>query len=257
VVDNKSDDDTPYKLARLWPQLKMIVNPRNLGYAKACNQGMRESTGEFVLLLNPDTVLHPQALQKLIDFLQANPQAGAVGPQFLDTYGKVQPSCRRFPNYLTLVWECTGLSILFPHNIIFGTWRMGDFDFQSTREVDQPMASALLIRKKVIDEVGLMDERFVMFFNDVDFCNRIRSKGLKIYFLAEAKVTHHLGGTTRKRKGAMIFHSHLGLLKYLRKHHSRGIEFVFLLVSGMLLFIGALARWIFLPLKILFGKLGI
>ncbi|OGC77855.1 MAG: hypothetical protein A2Z27_04800 [candidate division Zixibacteria bacterium RBG_16_50_21] len=254
VVDNNSSDGTPQKLARLYPQVKMKVNPRNLGYAKACNQGMKESTGEFILLLNPDTVLHPQILHKMLDFLRTNPQTGAVGPQLLDVYGKVQPSCRRFPGYLTLIWELTGLSRVLPHCRIFGAWRMGDFDFQSTREVDQPMASALLVTRKAIEKLGLMDERFKMFFNDVDFCFRIKARGFKIFYLPEAMVTHHLGGSTSKRKGAMIFYSHLGFFRYLQKHHSKGFKFLLLLVSGILLSIAALVRWTFLPFKILFGK---
>jgi GT2 family glycosyltransferase len=254
VVDNNSRDGTPQKLARLYPEVKMIFNPRNLGYAKACNQGMKESTSEFILLLNPDTVLHPQFLHKTLDFLRANPQMGAVGPQLLDVYGKVQPSCRRFPSYVTLLWELTGLSRVLPRSRIFGAWRMGDFDFQSTREVDQPMASALLVTRKAIEKSGLMDERFKMFFNDVDLCFRIKAQGFKIFHLPEAKVTHHLGGSTSKRKGAMLFYSHLGLFRYLQKHHSKGFKFPVLLVSGISLFIGALVRWTFLPFKILFGK---
>lgn len=254
LVDNDSEDGTPKEVSRLFPQVRLISNPRNLGYARACNQGLRMANAEFVLLLNPDAILHPDSLSKLMEYIKKNRSVGAVGPQLVSAEGRIQPSCRRFPNYLTLVWEFTGLSKLFPQSKIFGSWRMGDFDFQREREVDQPMASALLVRRSVVETVGWLDERFGMFFNDVDFCFRIKQAGFKIVYFPEAKVTHHLGASTQKRKVAMISQTHLGFFKYLQKYHSCGLESSLLLLFGAGLLFSAILRIFSLPFKKILGK---
>ena len=254
LVDNDSEDGTPEKVSRLFPQVRLISNPRNLGYARACNQGLKMANAEFVLLLNPDTILHPDSLSRMIEYLKKDSSVGAVGPQLVGPDGRIQPSCRRFPNYLTLVWEFSGLSKLFPHSKIFGWWRMGDFDFQREKEVDQPMASALLVRRSVVETVGWLDERFGMFFNDVDFCFRIKQGGFKIVYFPEAKVTHHLGASTQKRKVAMIYQTHLGFFKYLQKYHSSGLKSILLLLFGAGLFTSSILRIVCLPFKKVFGN---
>jgi GT2 family glycosyltransferase len=125
---------------------------------------------------------------------------------------------------------------------------MGYFDFKTIREVDQPMASALLVRKKAVDSIGLMDECLDMFFNDVDWCYRIKKAGFKIEFFPQAKVLHHVGSSTRKRRVAMIYHSHLGFFRYLKKHHSSGWRVLLLIVAGAGLTLTGLMR---VPLAIL------
>jgi GT2 family glycosyltransferase len=254
LIDNDSSDETAQKVSQQYPQVKLIVNPHNSGYARASNQGIKEAQGEFVVLLNPDTVLQPESLSKMGQFMKENPEVGALGPQLLNPDGSIQPSCRRFPTYSTLVWEFTGLSRLFPSHPLFGSWRMGDFDFQEMREVGQPMASALLIRKKVTEVIGLMDEGFRMFFNDVDYCLRIRQAGFKIVYCPQAKLIHHLGGATRKRRLARIFLSHWGFFQYLKKHHSTGFKLIPLMVSGAGLLVSAIIRAIASPLTSIYRK---
>jgi len=254
LIDNDSSDETAQKVSQQYPQVKLIVNPHNLGYARACNQGIREAKGEFILLLNPDTLLQSESLSRMYNFMKDNPEVGALGPQLLNPDGSIQPSCRRFPTYSTLVWEFTFLSKLFPAHPIFGSWRMGDFDFKDLREVDQPMASALLIRKKVTETVGLMDESFRMFFNDVDYCLRIRQAGFKIVFIPQAKIVHHLGGSTKKRRVARVFLSHSGFFQYLEKHHSAGFKLIPLIMSGAGLFISAVIRTMASPLTSIYRK---
>lgn len=254
LIDNDSSDETAQKVSQHYPQVKLIVNPHNSGYARACNQGMREAQGEFILLLNPDTVLQPESLSMMGQFMKDNPEVGALGPQLLKPDGSIQPSCRRFPTYSTLIWEFTGLSRLFPSHPLFGSWRMGDFGFQEIREVDQPMASALLIRKKVTETVGLMDERFKMFFNDVDYCLRIRQAGFKIVFYPQVRIVHHLGGATRKRRVVRILLSHEGFFRYLRKYHSDGFKLIPLIIFGAGLILSAVIRITAIPFTSLYGK---
>ncbi len=245
VLDNFSKDKTVELLKTYGTEIRLIQNSANLGYAKGCNQGLKIAQGNYILLLNPDTEVTGDSLKKMFLFMEQNPQIGALGPQLLDFQGKIQPSCRRFPNYKFLLWEFSGLSRLFPKNKIFGAWKMGDFDFQSTKEVDQPMASALLIRKTVIDRIGLMDEKFVIFYNDVDLCYRIKEAGWKIYFYPDAKIFHSKGASTGQAKIKMIFLTHWGNFLYLKKYQSSGFKKLLLFLFGVGLLVSAFGRVIY------------
>lgn len=249
VVDNFSKDRTLEILKPYGLQIKLIQNSSNLGYAKGCNQGLKIAQGNYVLLLNPDTEITENSLKKMRDFMEKTPEAGALGPQLVDFEGQIQPSCRRFPNYKLLLWELLGLSRLCPKSKIFGAWKMGDFDFKSTREVEQPMGSALFLRKKVIDQIGLMDERFFLFYNDVDFCYRIKQAGWKIYFYAEAKIFHFRGASTGQVRVKKIILSHWGHFLYLKKYHGSGLKAILLLPFGLGLFFSSLLRIVFNFLK--------
>lgn len=220
AVDNGSQDSTLSILKEYGTKVQAIKNPKNMGFARAANQGLRQATGEFILLLNPDTVLTPGALETMVGFLAENPHKWALGPQLLNPDGSVQPSCRQFPDRLTMLYEFTGLSRLFPKSRTFGSWRMGYFDHLTPALVDQPMGACLMVRKIVLEEVGLLDEdNFPMFFNEVDWCLRISRAGGKLYFLPQAKVYHHHGVSTRRVKKAMIISSHQSLARYFSKHY--------------------------------------
>ncbi len=218
LVDNNSSDHTVKVAEEQYAQVNLIRNRENLGYAQANNQGIENSQGEYLLLLNPDTEVFKNSLTLMIQFMEENPQAGALGPQLLNPDGTVQPSCREFPRYATLLWEFSGLSKLFTKSKIFGHWRMGYFDFNKTREVDQPMGSCLLLRRKALNAVGVFDQDFPMFFNDVDLCYRIKKAGWKIYFFPYAHILHHKGASTRQTKRRMIWRSHLSFYKFFRKY---------------------------------------
>jgi GT2 family glycosyltransferase len=251
VVDNNSSDETAKIVEQLYPQVNLIQNKENLGYAKGNNQGIEESRGEYILLLNPDTQVLEDSLSLMYRFMEENPDAGALGPKLLNPDKTVQASCREFPTFSTLIWEFSGLSRLFPRSRIFGGWRMGYFDFDRQREVNQPMASCLMLRRTALEDVGIFDESLAMFFNDVDLCYRIRKGGWKIFFYPETKVIHHKGGSTRKAKARMIWLSHWAFYKFFKKHKSglanRILLFLFLIPL-------ALSAWV----RILFfysGKL--
>ena len=248
LIDNHSQDRTAEFVQQNFPQVKVISNAENLLYAAACNQGIKISNGDSILHLNPDTELQPDCLEKMARYLNANPGTAALGPQMITPQGEIQPSCRRFPGYLTLLWEFAGLSRLFPTHPVFGSWRMGDFNFKEICEVDQPMGSALLVRKEVMEKMGGMDEGFPLFFNDVDLCYRIKNSGGKIIFFPEARVVHHVGASTGRRKIAKIYYSHSGFAKYLRKHHSDGLKYLVFIVATAALFISVSVRIVFIPL---------
>jgi GT2 family glycosyltransferase len=249
VVDNGSSDHTTKIVEEFYPQVNLIQNKKNLGYAKANNQGIEKVRGEYILLLNPDTQVLEDALSWMYEFMEENPKIGALGPKLLNPDKSVQASCGEFPTFSTLVWEFSGLSRLFPKSKIFGRWKMGYFDFNETREVDQPMGSCLMLRRETLDDVGIFDENFGMFFNDVDLCFAIRKRGWKIYFYPKAKVIHHKGASTKKVKAKMIWLSHLAFYKFFKKYKTG-------LVNRLLLFIFLIplisSAWV----RILFFRLG-
>lgn len=242
VVDNDSQDATKDIIREFYPRVVLIENNENLGYARANNQGIASSVGKYIMLLNPDVRLRDNALVELFLFMENHPEAGGAGPQLLNMDGSIQPSCREFPSFSTLLYDLLGLSYLFPKSKIFGKWRMGYFDHNSAREVDQPMASALILRRKALAQVGLMDEDFFMFFNDVDLCYRLRKNGWNIYFYPDARAYHFLGGSTQKVKTKMIYLSHRGYFKFLKKHRKTVLDEILLIPSACLLFFTAVIR---------------
>ena len=218
LVDNDSADQTIRSVEELYPQVNLIPNRKNEGYARANNQGIEESTGEYILLLNPDTEVLENALISMLQFSEENARVGALGPQLLNPDKTIQPSCREFPTYAALIWEFSGLSRIFPQSKIFSRWRMGYFNFDQEREVDQPMGSCLLLRRATLQDVGIFDENFPMFFNDVELCYRIKQAGWKIYYYPGAQVLHHKGASTRQVKRRMIWLSHVAFFRFFKKH---------------------------------------
>ncbi len=249
VVDNDSQDATKDIIREFYPWVILIENEQNLGYAHANNQGITCSVGKYILLLNPDVRLRENALLELFLFMQKHPDAGATGPQLLNLDGSIQPSCREFPGFSTLIYDVLGLSYLFPKSRVFARWRMGYFDHNSQREVDQPMASALILRRESLAQVGLIDEDFFMFFNDVDLCFRIKNSGWKIYFCPDAKAYHALGGSTRKVKSRMIYLSHRGYFKFLKKYRKTVLDQILLIPSACLLYVTAVIRMLISKFK--------
>jgi len=222
VIDNHSEDDTVGEVRKrvaAGAPIHLIENVANEGFTKALNQGLTRCRKEWVLLLNPDTKLLPGALEQLVHFLQRHPEVGIVAPQLLFPNGQVQPSCRRFPRHRDVVFEVAGLSCLFRGSALFGGWKMGDFDHRATREVDQPQGSCLLTRRRVFEEVGLFDERFRMFFSDVDWCHRVKARGWKVVFYPEAQVMHRKGASVYRNRSAMIKQSHRDFRTYFVKYY--------------------------------------
>ncbi|MCS7190841.1 MAG: glycosyltransferase family 2 protein, partial [Fimbriimonadales bacterium] len=174
VVDNASSDGSAAMVCAEFPQVILIANTQNLGYARGNNQAIARAQGEFILLLNPDTEVFSDTLDQAIAFLRAHPDGGAIGARQLFPDGRVQASVRGFPTPANLLFEVSGLARLFPRSRRLGGYRMRWFRYDTVAEVDQPMATFLMTRRAVIQQVGLMDEAFPLFFNDVDWCYRIR-----------------------------------------------------------------------------------
>jgi hypothetical protein len=152
-------------------------------------------------------------------FMDDHPEAGACAPKLLNTDGTVQASVRRFPEPQHLFWDLLGLGKLFPHSPRFAAYRMGDLDHNQMAAVDQPMGAALFIRRETLDAVGLIDEAFPIFFNDVDWCYRAVQAGWRIYYVPDAEIIHHGGSSTSQAKPRMVTESHRSLERFYQKHY--------------------------------------
>jgi len=236
VVDNGSTDGSA-DVAMGYPNVMAIRKSGNDGFAAGVNLALDVSNSKYVLLLNPDTVVTEGSIQAMREYLEANPDVACVGPQLFNFDGSIQHSCREFPGFMTVLGEFFLLPALRRRFPRLDRYRMGYFDHTTTRDVDQPMASCMLLRRDVLDEVGHLDESMPIFFNDVDLCKRIKERGWRIVFLPEAKVYHYCGGSTRSLGVSKQLHLARSLYRYLRKHSPGLLTYFcgFLLVAGYLL----------------------
>lgn len=221
LVDNNSYDGTVEMVRRRFPQVRVIENSENRGFAAAANQGIAASGGEMVLLLNPDTILEEQTLQVLVDYLRDHPDVGCVGPKILNSDGSFQLASRRsFPGPWVAFTHLAGLGRLFPGSRLFGRYNFAYLDPSETHEVDAVSGSCMCLPRRVIDEVGLLDEAFFMFWEDTDYCYRIWQSGYKVVYHPATKIVHYKGESVRTDPlyNLRIFHE--ALAAFARKHNA-------------------------------------
>ena len=236
VVDNASTDGSAAMVASEFPRVSLLGNSDNKGYAEGNNQALERATGDYLLLLNPDVVVHPDSLTRALAFLSEHPDAGALGCHLVGKDGETQRSVRGFPDPGPVLWDASGLSRLFPRSRVFGAYRMTFFDYDRVSEVDQPMGSFLLLTRAALDKVGLLDPQFPIFFNEVDWCWRAkREHGFPIYYTPDVVVTHYGGSSTRQVKAAMVRESHRSLLRFYDKHYASLAPPVKWLIRGAVL----------------------
>ena len=193
VIDNNSTDGSPEFLAEFKTQVlpvQVVLNKQNSGFAKGNNQGIKLAQGEYILILNPDVIVLPKAITKLAKFLQTHSDAAMVGPQLLNPNQSIQNSCYRFPRVYTPVLRRTFLGKLPGFKKELTRYLMLDWDHQETREVDWLIGACLMIKKEVLNKIGLLDERFFLYFEDVDLARRIWQAGFKVYYYPDAKMFH-------------------------------------------------------------------
>jgi len=224
VVDNASREPPQERV--LGSDVRVLRNQRNLGYSVATNQGASLASGNFLLLLNPDARPLGDAVTRLVRFACSHPRAGAVAPLLLNPDGTPQASVRRLPRPLSLLLWGAGLTRLLPSLARrFPYVEPPPEPGSPPVMVEQPMASALLVRRRAWEEVGGMDERFFLYFSDVDLCRRLIERGWEIWLLPEATVEHEYGGSTNLVRSRAVLHSHLGAVIYFIKH-CRGLQIV-------------------------------
>lgn len=238
VIDNNSDDGTSTMIRSVFPEVILISNSRNVGFAAANNQGLAIARGEYILLLNPDTVLKENALQSTMAFLSNHPEASIVGCRLLNPDGTVQPSCRSFPSVPNLFFEAFFLYRLFPRNTLIGKYYLGWFTYDRVQEVDVVLGAFMMIRRSVFEKIGLFDERFFMYTEETDFCLRAKRAGLKTYFYPGGEVIH-LGGKSAEQDPQKMFRDIYRTQLYLFRKHYSSPEYV---VMGLLKAAGVALR---------------
>jgi len=220
VVDNASTDGSSQMVQGEFPQVHLIENTANLGFARANNQAIRLSQGRHVLLLNPDTVVLPDALTRMVRFADSHLQIGAIGPRILRPNGAVDFRCaRRFPSLTSELWEKTGLATRFPNSRIFGEHLMGHWDHKDGRPVDLLTGACLMARREVIDRVGLMDEDFFLYGEDVDWCYRIKRAGWQVFYYADVGIIHFGGQSSASVQLELDMEALRSLNLFFRKNY--------------------------------------
>jgi GT2 family glycosyltransferase len=245
VVDNASSDGSPDMVRQRFPGLNVIENRENVGFARANNQAIQCSSGRYLLLLNSDTAVQPHAIQRLLCFMEQHPEAGAAGARLHFADGRMQTSCYPAPSLSRELWRLLHLDALWP----YGAYPVSRWDRARPRRVDVLLGACLMLRREVLDEVGLLDETYFMYTEEVDLCQRIRQAGRTLYWVPEAVVTHFSAQSTRQAPVEMFLHLYRGKLLYFRKHHGHPAGLLYKLV----LFTVAVLRLLMTPL-ILFER---
>ena len=221
VADNASTDDTVAMLRADFSEANVIVNGENLGFARATNQTLAAARGRYLLMLNPDTLLPPDALARLVEVADAHPQAGIVAPRLVNLDGSLQYSCRRFPTIAAAIFRNTFLGRLFPHARSAECYVMADWDHDSLRAVDWASGACLLIRREAYEQVGPLDESFIFGSEDVDYGLRMRRAGWQVLFTPATTVVHAIGRSSSQAVVPTIVRSHRGMFRLYSKHFAR------------------------------------
>lgn len=220
LVDNASTDGSPAAIIPAYPTVEIIRNTRNFGYARAVNQGLRASRGQYALILNPDVILQPSAVPRLMQFMATHPGAAVAGPKLLDADGAVQGSARRDPSVWTgLFGRSAPLTRLFPNNRL----SRRELPALSTTSdepvpVDWVSGACLVARRAAWEQVGLLDERFFLFWEDADWGLRFRQAGWGVYYVPAGCGVHFVGTSRARRRLASTVDFHISAYRYYRKH---------------------------------------
>ena len=194
VVDNASTDGTVDFLKNNYPEIKLILNTTNIGFAAANNQAIKNSDSRYIILMNSDCEVYEKSLDNLVEFMDSNSDAGIAGPKIINSDGTVQMSCRRFPS----LFDAAAHNILgdiFPDNPFSKKYKLADIPRDNTSRVDWVSGSCMIIRREALKDTGVLDERYFMYVEDVDICYRMWQKGWAVYYCPDAEIMHHIGGS--------------------------------------------------------------
>ena len=221
VVDNASVDGSVKMVKEKFPEIICIANLDNPGFAKANNQAIRQSAGEYILLLNPDTIVETDTFAKIIAFMDSHADAGGLGVKMVDGTGRFLPESKRgLPTPIVAFYKIFGFSRLFPKSRIFNKYHLGYLDKDKIHEVDILAGAFMLMRKSVLDKVGLLDEAFFMYGEDIDLSYRIIKAGFKNYYFPDARIIHYKGESTKKGSLNYVFVFYTAMIIFARKHYS-------------------------------------
>jgi GT2 family glycosyltransferase len=221
VVDNNSKDGTEEIIRNNFPHVKLIVNNQNLGFAKACNIAVDNCKGDYILLLNPDTQFIDNSLMNMINYMKVNPTVGIIGGKILNPDGTFMHSCSSFPNLWNYFCEATFLYKIFSNSRIFGKPYLSYLNYDEVQKVDAILGAFFLIRRKVISSIGVFDEKFFMYAEEIDYCYRAKKSGWQIFYFPHSKIMHLGGESTKQNKFKMRVELMKSKNYYLTKHHGK------------------------------------
>lgn len=240
VVDNTSSDGSVEMVREQFPEVHLIVNTENVGFSKANNQAIRKSTGEYVLLLNPDTVVEEDTFRKVCTFMDAHPDAGGLGVYMIDGKGNFLPESKRgLPTPAVAFYKIFGLSALFPQSKTFGRYHLGYLDKNQTHEVDVLSGAFMLMRKATLDKVGLLDEDYFMYGEDIDLSYRIQKGGYKNYYYPGTRIIHYKGESTKKSSVNYVFVFYRAMVIFAKKHYAPGGAAMFAMLINLAIWLRA------------------
>lgn len=241
VVDNGSDDGSPGMVLGEFPGVNLVWNTRNAGYARACNQGAMASVEPYLIVMNSDTVLAPDTIRQVVEYLERNPGAGVVGPRLLNSDGSLQYSCREFPS-IGDAFVHGFLGLFLADNPSSSRYKRMESGHREETDVDWVSGAFMALRREAVEAVGGFDEGYFMYVEDVDICWRMWQSGWTVGYIPRGDVFHHIGMSSRVVSGRMLFHHHRSMLRFHGKSYRGPLRrLMYALVAA-----GVAARFLFI-----------
>lgn len=244
VVDNNSHDDSIQMIKNYFPKVNLIENKKNIGFSKANNMVISRSKSDYVLLLNPDTFVLQDAIEKMVRFMDRNPEVGISGCKVLNKDGMLQLACRRsIPSPRVAFYRLTGLSKLFSNSKTMAKYNLTYLDPDEPHEVDAVSGAFLMIRRKVVDSIGALDERFFMYGEELDFCLRAKKTGWKVMYYPGAEIIHYKGESTKSNSRKATLEFYRAMYLFHKKHFAKKYSPItnFIIYTGI--FLKAICSW--------------
>ena len=240
VVDNHSVDGSCEMVKRKFPEVILIENKENTGFSKANNQAIHLSKGEYILLLNPDTVVEEDCFSKTIEFMDKTPDAGALGVKMIDGKGHFLPESKRgLPTPKVAFYKMFGFATVFPKSKRFGQYHLGYLDKNNIHAVEVLAGAFMLLRKSVLDKIGLLDEDYFMYGEDIDLCYRISKSGYKNYYFPNTTIIHYKGESTKKTSINYVFIFYRAMNTFAQKHYTQKHARLFSFLINIAIYIRA------------------
>jgi GT2 family glycosyltransferase len=224
IVDNASSDGSQAMLARQYPEARLILNSQNLGFAAACNIGIKASAGKYPVLLNPDTVVEAGCFKSLFYLMESNPKAGIAGPKVFNSDGSLQPTCRAIPGYFNILFaRKSPITAIWPGNPGASRYMLRVLPEDKPSPVPALAGVCLILRREMLEQTGLLDERFFMYLEDIDLCLRASQKGWPVFYVPQARVTHDWGKSSEQEKDRMDEEHRRSMYMFFEKNHRPSI----------------------------------
>lgn len=240
VVDNDSKDGSIEMVSKKYPEVRLIANKENVGFSKANNQAMEIAKGKYILLLNPDTVVGEDTLDKTFSYMEAHPETGGLGIRMFDGRGNFLPESKRgLPSPMVAFYKIFGLSALFPKSKRFGQYHLGHIPEDQTAEVDILSGAFMMMRKEALVKTGLLDETFFMYGEDIDLSYRIQLAGYNNVYFADSSIIHYKGESTKKGSANYVFVFYRAMIIFARKHFSQNNAWMYSFLINFAIYLRA------------------